>query len=72
MQGCNCPTKGLADAAGFDLYSVEDFIIPPSNVRVIQTDIGFKIPRGYFGKVHSRSSFTLQFTDVGGGVTDAD
>ena len=67
-----CPTKGSTDGAGFDLYSAEDVTIPPFNVRVIQTDIGFKIPRDYFGKVHSRPSFALQFTNVGGGVIDAD
>ena len=37
-----CPTKGMADAAGFDLYSVEDVIIQPSTVKLIRTDIGFK------------------------------
>ena len=30
-----------------------------------------KIPKGYFGKIHSRSSSGMQFTDVGGGVIDS-
>ena len=60
-----CPTKGSVNAAGFDFYSVEDVIIPPSNV-------GFKIPKVYFRKVHARSSFGTQFKDVGGGVIDSD
>ena len=59
------PTQGTKDSAGFDIYSVED-------VLVIRTDIGFKIPRGYFGKICTRSSFALKFTGVRGGVINAD
>ena len=67
-----CPTKGSAHVAGFDLYSVKDVIIPLSNVKIVQTNIGFKIPKGYFGKFHARSSFVMQLTDVGSGVIDSD
>ena len=67
-----CPTRSSTHAQGFDLYFLEDVIIPPSNVRIVRTDIVFNIPSGYFDKVHSRSSFALQFTDVGSGVIDAD
>ena len=67
-----CPTKRSSDAAGFDLYSVEDVLVPPSTVKTIRTDIGFKIPRCYFGKIHSRSSSSLRFTDVSGRVIYSD
>ena len=53
-------TKGSDEAAGFDLYSVDNYII-----RQTATDIGFKVPRGNFGKIHPRSSFALCFTNVG-------
>ena len=39
---------------------------------LLRTDIRFKIPCGYFGKIEARSRFTLRFTDIGGGVIDAD
>ena len=65
------PTKGSADAAGCDLYSVENVLVPPAMMKLIRTDIGFKISKGYFGKIHTRSSFALRFTDAGGGVIDA-
>ena len=61
-----CPTKSSANAEGFDLYSIEEVLVPPSNVRIVPTDIGLKIPKGYFGKIHLRSSFAMQFTDFGG------
>ena len=67
-----CQTKGSGDEAGFDLYSTEEVLVPLSSVRMVPADIGFKIPKGYIGKIHSRSSFSMQFTDVGGGVTDLD
>ena len=62
----------FADAAGFDLDSTEEVLTPPSNVRIVPTDIGFKIPKCYFGKIHSRSNFPMQFTDASGGVIDSD
>ena len=47
-----CPTKGSPDAVGFGLYSMEEVIFSPSSVRIIPTDVGFKIPKDYFGKIH--------------------
>ena len=41
-------------------------------MKLIRTDIAFKIPKGHFGKIHSKSSFALCFTDVGGGLKDDD
>ena len=38
------PTKGSSDVASFDLYSVEDVLVPLSTVKIIRTDIGFKTP----------------------------
>ena len=35
-------------------------------------DIGFCIPRSYFGKIHAPSSLAAQFTSVGGVVIDTD
>ena len=60
----------MPDTAGYDLYSVETAVVPPSSVRAISTNIGFKIRQGYFGKIHARSNFATQFTDVSGGLID--
>ena len=56
------PTKGNPDSAGFDLYSTENILVAPSSV----------IPSGYFRKNYARSGFAVKFTDVGGGIVDAD
>ena len=58
------------DSAGFDLYSTENILVAPSSVRIINTCIGFKILRGYFGKIYARSSFALKFTYLSAGVID--
>ena len=65
-----CATKELPDAAGYNLYSVENAVVPPSSIRAISNNIGFKIRQGYFGKIHTRSKFATQFANVGGGVID--
>ena len=65
------PPKGSPDAAGYDPYSMEEVIASPSSIRIIPTDVGFKT-KGYYGKIHSRSSFAMQCTDVGEGVIDSD
>lgn len=67
-----CQTWGSSDAAGYNIYSVVNVSVPPTMVKLIRIDIGFKIPRGYFGKILARSSFALRFTDAFGGVIDAD
>ena len=66
------PTKGTKDSAGFDLYSVEDVTISSNSIKIIKTDIGFKNPKGYFGKIDARSSLAVRCTEIGGVLIDAD
>ena len=37
----------------------------------MKTDIGFKIPTRYFGKIYARSSLAIRCTEVSGGVIDS-
>ena len=53
------PTKGSADAAGNDLYLTEEALVPPSSAS-------------FECLLHARSSFAMQFTNVGDGVIDSD
>ena len=66
------PTKGTEDSAGFDLHSVENVSISSNSIKLIKTDIGFKIPRRYVGKIYARSSLTVTCTEIGRDVIDAD
>lgn len=68
------PTRGSAGAAGFDLYSVEDIVIPPAGGKaMIHTGIVFEIPKGYYGRVAPRSGLAAKYAiDVLAGVCDED
>lgn len=49
------PTRGSDDAAGLDLYSVEDATIKPHTNEMIHTGIAVEIPKGYVGLIFARS-----------------
>lgn len=49
------PTRGSAEAAGYDLYASETITIPKNGRKVVQTGIRMKIPDGCYGRVAPRS-----------------
>jgi dUTP pyrophosphatase len=67
------PTRGSELAAGLDLYSAVDIIIPSHGKSVVMTDISISIPEGYYGRIAPRSGLAAKhFIDVGAGVIDQD
>ncbi|XP_021117124.1 deoxyuridine 5'-triphosphate nucleotidohydrolase, mitochondrial isoform X1 [Heterocephalus glaber] len=67
------PTRGSARAAGYDLYSAYDYIIPPMEKALVKTDIQIALPSGCYGRVAPRSGLAAKhFIDVGAGVIDED
>lgn len=67
------PKKGSADAAGYDLYSIEAGVIKPKERRLIQTGISLAIPSGYYGRIAPRSGLAFKHgIDVMAGVIDSD
>lgn len=57
------PTRGSADAAGYDLYACLDFdelTIKPHSTVKIGTGIAMSIPRGYFGAICARSGLATK------------
>ena len=56
------PTKGTDGSAGFDLYVDSDKVvtIEPHTTVMLQTNIAFEIPRGYFGAVYARSGVSTK------------
>ena len=50
------PTIAHGDDAGYDLYSAETVTILPQSCEGVNCKFNMAIPRGYFGKVYSRSS----------------
>lgn len=67
------PTRGSAQAAGYDLYASEETVIPRGGRKVVQTGISLAIPENHYGRVAPRSGLaTKHGIDVGAGVVDSD
>jgi len=67
------PTRGSEQAAGFDLYSAYDYVVPKMGKVVALTDIQIALPGGCYGRVAPRSGLAAKyFIDVGAGVIDQD
>lgn len=67
------PTRGSAGAAGYDLYSARDVLVPARGKALVKLDIAIKMPAGCYGAIWPRSSLAWKkFVDVGAGVIDED
>ncbi|RWS29003.1 deoxyuridine 5'-triphosphate nucleotidohydrolase-like protein [Leptotrombidium deliense] len=67
------PTRGSQLAAGYDLYSAYDYLIPAKGKEIVKTDLQVMVPDGCYGRVAPRSGLAVKsFIDVGAGVIDAD
>lgn len=73
-----CPTKTLFTDACYDLYALNDCVIPtvinnystvPTATK-IDTGIALEIPEGYAGFIHDRSGMGFKMIKVFGGVID--
>ena len=66
------PFLATSGSGCFDLCSVDNYLIEPNSVKVINTDVGIAIPNGFLGKIFTRSSWALKFKSVEGCVIDSD
>eukprot|EP00731_Ephydatia_muelleri_P017829 Em0010g927a len=67
------PTRASSLAAGYDLYSARDTVVPPEGKQLVETDIAIAVPEGCYGRVAPRSGLAWKHhIDVGAGVIDRD
>jgi dUTP pyrophosphatase len=67
------PKKGSKYAAGYDLHSAVESVIPPKGKGLIKTGLAVVVPQGNYGRVAPRSGLAWKnFIDVGAGVVDCD
>merc|ERR1711976_346570 len=67
------PTKGSKLAAGYDLKSAYDYIIPANGKVIAKTDLAIRVPDGTYGRVAPRSGLAAKnHIDIGAGVVDQD
>ncbi|XKL59601.1 hypothetical protein PGB90_000617 [Kerria lacca] len=67
------PMKGSEKAAGYDLRSAYNYVVPPQGKELIKTDLQIELPHGCYGRIAPRSGLAWKnFIDVGAGVIDED
>jgi len=65
------PSYGHPGDAGLDLFSAEDYILKPDEVRAVPTGIQVAIPRGHVGLIWDKSGISLKGVHKLAGVVDA-
>lgn len=55
------PTRHYGTDAGYDLYSIDDFVLRPGEFTNVGTGIALEIPPGYVGLVHPRSGLAFKY-----------
>jgi len=67
------PARGSKRAAGYDLCSAYEYVVPAGGKALVKTDIAIAVPEGHYGRVAPRSGLAVKnFIDVGAGVIDED
>ena len=72
-ESARLPVRGSRLAAGYDLMSAYDTIVPARGKQLVKTDLEMAIPEGCYGRIAPRSGLAWKnFIDTGAGVIDAD
>lgn len=67
------PVRATPLAAGLDIASAYDYIIPPGGKELVSTDLAVNIPENCYGRIAPRSGISWKHSiHVGAGVIDAD
>ena len=66
------PTRGSEHAAGLDLYSIIETMLPPGDSVLVKTGIALELPPGSYGRIAPRSSLAIRRIETGAGVVDRD
>lgn len=54
------PEYSTEEAAGADVFAIDTVVIPPGELRLVNTGLGCAIPKGYEIQVRSRSGMALK------------
>ncbi|GMH41596.1 hypothetical protein BSKO_09506 [Bryopsis sp. KO-2023] len=67
------PSRQTEGSAGLDICSSVDGIIQPRSRCLISTGLSFVIPKGFYGRLASRSGLAVKHgLEIGAGVIDSD
>ena len=67
------PSRGSEGAAGYDLASVVDIVVPSMGRVAVSTGLSIRVPEGTYGRIAPRSGLAYKYgIDVLAGVIDED
>jgi dUTP pyrophosphatase len=66
------PTLGTEHAAGFDIYSIEDYELQPGETHAITTGIALEVPEGKCVQIWDRSGMGFKGIHRFAGLIDSD
>lgn len=66
------PITAIGNAAGFDIYSVEDVILQPGETKAVHSGIAMEIPEGKAVFIWDRSGMGFKGIHRLGGLIDSD
>ena len=69
-EGARLPERANPWDAGLDLYSAEELVVGPGELKLVGTGIAVAIPKGFVGLVKDRSSKALKGLHCLAGVID--
>ena len=73
VDGAQLPIRSSEGAVGYDLHSVNGYVILPGRRAIVSTGISVQLPQGVYGRVAPRSGLAVKNgIDVGAGVIDPD
>lgn len=74
-EGARMPEKAHIDDAGYDLFAVGSYTVPPTIVNsvgsaIISTGVHIELPHGYYARVDSRSGLNFKHGLTTTGIID--
>uniref|UniRef100_A0AC34GT88 dUTPase-like domain-containing protein n=1 Tax=Panagrolaimus sp. ES5 TaxID=591445 RepID=A0AC34GT88_9BILA len=72
-ENAKAPFRGSEFAAGADIHSAEDCVVPKKGKYLVSTALKLALPKGTYGRVAPRSGLAFKSQiDIGAGVVDED
>lgn len=67
------PARASPGAAGYDLFSIDHYVVQPGRRMVVSTGISVQLPTGTYGRIAPRSGLAVKHgLDTLAGVIDPD
>ena len=67
------PRRGTEDAAGYDIATAKETVVPEKGKIAMKTGISIAVPDGCYGRLATRSGLAIKkYIDIGAGVINTD